>query len=294
MNVTYHLEWEHRFTFPFLCSSQLSQQVITGHNFCNTFNIGTIWTAADVMSLTYEGKPIAQCIRTKGINALVFCAESIVIPPYSNARIPCKAPKLKSHSNMGHSIVFEPLYRHRSNYIDCHTYEGSVTLDEHTASSGSFAIIMTNKSNRYVKVTKNETLRMLQSCDSDQICTIHRILIFEPKPLEREGANPNHSKNIKVIISINTQPVNNNTPETQNMTKDNNTKILAVAKDFYQIPTRNRHGEIEVLTLLKDNVSSVNKITDTAFEEEFVSHKKSKLQDAPKNKTRIRIIIREK
>ena len=71
-----------RFTFPFLCSSQLSQQVIIGHNFCNTFNIGTIWTAADVMSLTYEGKPIAQCIRTKG-----FYAESIVIPPYSNAKI---------------------------------------------------------------------------------------------------------------------------------------------------------------------------------------------------------------
>ena len=80
------------FTFPFLCSSQLSQQVIIGHNFCNTFNNGTIWTATDVMSLTYEGKPIAQCIRTKRINALVFCAESIVIPPYSNAKIPCKAP----------------------------------------------------------------------------------------------------------------------------------------------------------------------------------------------------------
>ena len=37
--------------------------------------------------------------------------------------------------------------------IDCHTYEGLVTLDEHTASSGSFDIIMTNNSNRYVKVT---------------------------------------------------------------------------------------------------------------------------------------------
>ena len=68
---------------------------------------------------------------------------------------------------------------------------------------------MTNESNRYVKVTKNQTLGMLQSCDSDQICTIHRIVTFEPKPLEREGikpkpleregTNPNHSKNIKVI-----------------------------------------------------------------------------------------------
>ena len=157
-----------RFTFPLLCSSQLSQQVIIGYSFCNTFNIGTISTAADVMSLTYEGKPTAQCIGTKGINALVFCAESIVIPPYSNAKILCKAPKPKSHSNMGHSIVFEPSYRHRSNYIDCHTYEGLVTLDEHTASSGSFDIIMTSNSNRYVKVTKNQTLGMFQSCDSDQ------------------------------------------------------------------------------------------------------------------------------
>ena len=88
---------------------------------------------------------------------------------------------------------------------------------------------------------------------------------IKAKPLEREGTNPNHSKNIKVISSINTQPVNNNTSETQNMTKDNKTKIPTVAKDFYRIPTRNKHGEIEVLTLLKDNVSSVNKITDTAF-----------------------------
>ena len=124
---------------------------------------------------------------------------------------------------MGHSIVFEPSYRHRSNYIDCHTYEGLVTLDEQTASSGSFDIIMTNNSNRYVKVTKNQTLGMLQSCDADQMCTIHRIVTFEPKPFEREGikpkplekevTNPNHSKNINVISSINTQPVSGNIHE---------------------------------------------------------------------------------
>ena len=70
-------------------------------------------------------------------------------------------------------------------------HEGLATLDEHTASSGSFDIIMTNNSNRYVKVTKNQTLGMFQSCDSDQICTIHRIVTFEPKPFEREGVKPN-------------------------------------------------------------------------------------------------------
>ena len=162
--------------------------------------------------------------------------------------MPCKAPKLKSHSNMSHSIVFEPSYRHRSNYIDCHTYEGLVTLDEHTASSGSFDIIMTNDSNRYVKVAKNQTLGMLQSCDSDQICTIHRIVTFEPKPFKREGikpkplekevTNPNYSKNINVISSINTQPVSGNTSETQNMTKDNKTKIPTVPKVFLSNPNK--------------------------------------------------------
>ena len=162
---------------------------------------------------------------------------------------------------MGHSIVFEPSYRHRSNYIDCHTYEGLMTLDEHTASSGSFDIIMTNNSNRYVKVTKNQTLGMFQSCDSDQTYTIHKIVTFEPKlfkkeeikpkPLEKEVTNPNNSKNINVISSINTQPVSDNTSEAQNMTKDNIMKIPTVAKDFYGIPTRNKHGEIEVLMLLK-------------------------------------------
>ena len=53
-----------------------------------------------------------------------------------------------------------------------------------------------------------------------------------------------------------------------------------MAKDFYQIPTRDKSGEIKVLTLLKENVSTVQKITDTAFED-FVSHQKPELQDAP-------------
>ena len=53
-----------------------------------------------------------------------------------------------------------------------------------------------------------------------------------------------------------------------------------MAKDFYQILTRDKSGEIKVLTLIKENVSTVQKITDTAFED-FVYHQKPKLQDAP-------------
>ena len=86
------------------------------------------------------------------------------------------------------------------------------------------------------------------------------------------GSNKITTKNSQTVNSINTQ----NTSKT-------NTKLKTVIKDFYRIPTRNKHGDIEVLTLLKDNVPLVNKITDTAFEEEFISHQKPVLQNAPIN-----------
>ena len=79
-----------------------------------------------------------------------------------------------------------------------------------------------------------------------------------------------YTKNSQTMNSIKTQPTTNNSHDVQSVTKD-----------FYQIPTRNKKGEIEILTLLKDEVSKINKITDIAFEEEFVSHQKPKLQDAP-------------
>ena len=88
-----------KFTFPFLCSAQLSQQFILGYNFSKAFHIGTTWSADDIMSLTYQGKPIAQTISTKEINSIVFCCESTVIPPFSNAKIKCRAPKVKSRAN---------------------------------------------------------------------------------------------------------------------------------------------------------------------------------------------------
>ena len=42
-------------------------------------------------------KEMTTTISTTAINALVQCAESIVIPPRSNALIKCKAPKIRSH-----------------------------------------------------------------------------------------------------------------------------------------------------------------------------------------------------
>ena len=129
---------------------------------------------------------------------------------------------------------------------------------------------MTNNSNRFVKITKNQTLGMLKSCDSAQIWTLHRIVTFEPKSLQRDEIKPNYTKNSQTVNSINTQNTSNTS-----------TKPKTITKDFYRIPTRNRHEDIEVLTLLKDNVPSMNKITNTTFEEEFISHQKPVLQDAP-------------
>ena len=183
-----------KFTFPFLCSAQLSQQFILGYNFPKAFHIGTTWSADDTMSLTHQGKTIAQTIPTKEINSIVFCCESTVIPPLSNAKIKCSAPKVKSRANCGQNLLFEPSNRHKSNYVDCNTYNGLVTFDEHTAGSGSFDIVMTNNSSQHVKVTKNQTLGMLKSCDQDQICTIHRLVTFEPKSLGGEGINPDQTK----------------------------------------------------------------------------------------------------
>ena len=50
-DITFRMRTE-KFTFPFLCSDQLSQAIIIGHNFCNTLNIGTVWTSPDILSLT--------------------------------------------------------------------------------------------------------------------------------------------------------------------------------------------------------------------------------------------------
>ena len=49
-----------RFTFPFLCSDQLSQQMILGHNFSKAYHIGMLWNADDVMSLTWNGIPLLR------------------------------------------------------------------------------------------------------------------------------------------------------------------------------------------------------------------------------------------
>ena len=166
-----------QFTFPFLCSDQLSQQLILGHNFAKAFHIGP-WGANDTMSLTINGRTFAETIPAKNIQALVFCSEGAIVPPYSNGYIPCRLPKLLRHSNPGRNFVFEPSYKHRSNYSGCDTYDGLVTLDDTIVKTGIFSIVITNRSNKHIKIDKGQTIGMLRTCEEDQICTIHKIATF--------------------------------------------------------------------------------------------------------------------
>ena len=185
-----------RFTFPFLCLDQLSQQMILGHNSSKAYHIGTLWNADDVMFLTRNGIPFAEMLPTNDINALVFCMESTVIPPYSNGYIRCRMPQAKGNTYLGRSCVFEPSFKHRSLYSHCNTYEGLVTVDDNIVSSGVFNIILTNKSNRHIKIHSNQTMGMLHSCEDSQICTLHEIVMFSQNLREgRDGkSDPDPTK----------------------------------------------------------------------------------------------------
>ena len=158
--------------------------MILGHNFSKAFHIGTLWNVDDVMSLTRNGVPFAETLPTHVINALVFCMESSVIPPYSNGYIQCKLPKAKGKPYISRICVFESSFKHRSLYSHCDTYEGLVTVDDTIASSGVFNIVMTNKSNRHIKIHSGQAMGMLHSCEDSQICTIHEIVSFGRNPRE--------------------------------------------------------------------------------------------------------------
>ena len=63
------------------------------------------------------------------------------------------------------SCVIKPSFKHRSLHSHFDTYEGLVTVDDTIASSGVFNIVMTNKSNRHIKIVSGQTMGMLHSCE---------------------------------------------------------------------------------------------------------------------------------
>ena len=68
-----------------------------------------LWNADYVMSFTRNGVPFAETLPTNNINALVFCVESTVTPPYSDGYIQCKLPRaFNPHSNTNlytHTVI---------------------------------------------------------------------------------------------------------------------------------------------------------------------------------------------
>ena len=235
-----------RFTFPFLSLDQLSQQMILGHKYSKAYHIGMLWNADDVMSLTRNGIPFAETLPTNDINVLMFCMESTIIPPYSNGYIRCRMPTAKGKAYIGRRCVFEPSFKHRSLYSHCKTYEGLVTVDDNIVSSGVFNIVMTNKSNKHIKIHSNQTMGMLHSCEDSQICTIHEILMFHKNP--RKGRD---SKSGPVL---------------------------------YHVLTRNpRAGRLEVNTLPKKDFYPVH-INKVGLQHDYVHCRKPSLLDAPVNK----------
>ena len=110
-----------KLTLPFLCSDQLSQQMILGHDFFSkAYHIGTHWNEDDVMSLTRNGKPFAETLPTNDVNALVFCAESTVIPPYLNGYVKCKMSKVKRKANLDRVVYL-------NNHLDTDLHIPTVT-----------------------------------------------------------------------------------------------------------------------------------------------------------------------
>ena len=208
------------------------------------------------MSLTISGKAFAETIPAKDIQALVFCSEGAIVPPYSNGYIPSR---LLRHSNPGRDFVFEPSYKHRSNCSDCDTYDGLVLLDDTIVKPGIFNIVMTNMSNRHIKVNRGQTTGMLRTCKEEQICPICKIATLHSSKI---GSRPRHQHY-------------DNGEECPSLIKEDTQKL-------YHIPTWNtKMGKVEVNTLMRDEPSAGIDINEIGPQQDFVEHKKSQLHDSP-------------
>ena len=106
------------------------------------------------MCLNMIGHIIAATVSTQAINALVQCAESIILPPYSNVLVKCKIPKVLKSKNYERILVFEPSYRHKSDFAYCKMYKGTVVMDDEVINSHIFSIAM-----RFAQYTDLSLLR---------------------------------------------------------------------------------------------------------------------------------------
>ena len=150
------------FTFPFLVSNALTQDIILGYNSKKAVHIGTDWNRNDEMYLKMNSQFLTTTLSAKEINALVQCVDSFVIPPRSNDQVPCKANKMVYQDNFGRICRFEPPFRHSADNNPCQTYDGIVVVDQEIKSSGIFHIGMTNTSPKTIKINRNSSLGLLK------------------------------------------------------------------------------------------------------------------------------------
>ena len=130
-------------------------------------------------------------------------------------------------------------------------YEGLVTVDDNIVSSGVFNIVMTNNSNRHIKIHSNQTMRMLHSCEDSQICMLYKIVTFNWNPRERRDGKSDQD------------PTNGN---------------------LYYVPTRNpRTGRLEVNTLPKKDFYPIQ-INEVGPQHDHVHYRKPGLLDAQVSK----------
>ena len=204
-----------------------------------------LWNVDDVMSLSRNGMPFAETLPTNDINALVFCVESTVILFYSNMDISgVECPRER------HTLAVAVFLNNCSN-MDPYAHivkhmRVLVTVDGSKMSLGVFNIIMTNKSNRHIKIHSNHTMGMLCSCEDSQICTIHEIVMFDKDPRKGRDGKPD--------------------------------------PDLYHVPTRNpRMGRLEVNTHLKKDFYHVQ-VNEVGPQHDYVHYRKPSLLDALVNR----------
>ena len=163
------------------------------------------------------------------------------------------------HSNSGRNFVFEPSYKHRSNYSGCDTYDGLITSVDTIVKTGIFNIVMTNRSNKHIKVNNGQTIGMLRICEEEHICTIHKIATFHSSQI---GGRPRHQHY-------------DNGEECPRLIRERTQKL-------YHIPTWNaKTGRVEVNTLIRDESSTAIDINEIGPQQNFGENKKPQVHDAP-------------
>ena len=140
------------------------------------------------MCLTKNGKVIATTVSDRAISALVQCTEAITLPPFTNALIKCKVPNILKSKRFEKFCLFEPSYRHKSDYAECHTYEGIVVMDNEVVNSGIFHVAMTNGSSRHIKITM---VRLWEY--SNPVMKIIYVLYIRLQPFSKLVKTQNHN-----------------------------------------------------------------------------------------------------